>query len=165
MDLMVFRRAIINAQSGVAYEGWNLSFDGTKGSVIDTGVKLFTAENINRDFEVVIEDLYGSDPTNNTIVCAKYDSTAIGFLIRVNGASRTIYNGTISMKRNNHNNITIKRINSVIIIEGEIITNPEVKFTNAVHQHPLVLGCALQDDGTPMRYAKGTIGHIVVRWL
>lgn len=165
MDLMVFRRAIINAQSGVAYEGWNLSFDGTEDSVIDTRVKLFTAENINRDFEVVIEDLYGGDNSNKTIVCAKYDSTAIGFLIRLNSAGATIYNGTISMKTNNHNNITIKRINSIITIEGEIITNPKIKIINAVHQHPLVLGCALQDDGTPFRYSAGTIGHIVVRWL
>ena len=125
----------------------------------------FQKKNINRDFEVMIEDLYGGDPSNNTIVCAKYDSTAIGFLIRLNGAKATTYNGTINMKRDNYNNITIKRINGVITISGSEITNPKVKFTNAVHQHPLVLGCALQDDGTPFRYEAGTIGHITVKWL
>ena len=161
MDLMNIRRNLLLSQP--AYEAWNLTFDGT--NYIDTGVYLFSEKNINRDFEVMIEDLYGGDPSNNTIVCAKYDSTAIGFLIRLNGAKATTYNGTISMKRDNYNNITIKRINGVITISGSEITNPKVKFTNAVHQHPLVLGCALQDDGTPFRYEAGTIGHITVKWL
>ena len=162
MDLMNIRRNLLLSQP--AYEAKNLTFDGT--NYIDTGVYLFSEKNINRDFEVVIEDLYDRTKSNtNTIVCAKYNSTAIGFLIRLNGDVSTTYNGTIFMKQNNHNNITIKRVNGTITISGSEITNPKVKFTNAVHQHPLVLGCALQDDGTPFRYATGTIGHITVKWL
>lgn len=150
--------------TGVIYEAENLAFDGT--NYIDTGVYLFSEENINRDFEVVIEDLYGNYETGSrTIVCAKYDSEAIGFLIRLNDSTSITYNGTISMKASYNNNITIGRINGVITCEGSIINNPKVKFTNTVHNHPLVLGCALQDDGTPFRYATGTIGHIIVKWL
>ena len=148
----------------VVYEAENLTFDGT--NYIDTGVYLFSEKNINRDFEVVIEDLYGNYETGSvTIVCAKYDSKAIGFLIRLNDSTSITYNGTISMKASYNNNITIRRINGIITCEGSIINNPRVKFTNEVHQHPLVLGCALQDDGTPFRYATGTIGHITVKWL
>lgn len=155
----------LSDSANIAYEAENLTFDGT--NYIDTGVYLFSEENINRDFEVVIEDLYGSSNTyqHQTIVCAKYDSTAIGFLIRLNSQTSAQYNGTIGMKKDNHNNITIKRINGVITIDGEVITNPTVKFTNTIHNHPLVLGCALEDNGTPMRYATGTIGHITVKWL
>lgn len=163
MDLMNIRRNLLLSQP--AYEAKNLTFDGT--NYIDTGVYLFSEKNINRDFEVVIEDLYGRSTTKNeTIICAKYDSTAIGFLIRLNGAKGIQYNGSIFMNKNDHNNnITIKRINGVITISGIGISNPTVKFTNAIHQHPLVLGCALQDNGTPFRYITGTIGHITVKWL
>ena len=153
----------LSDSTNIAYEAENLTFDGT--NYIDTGVYLFSEKNIDRDFEVVIEDLYGSTTSNNTIVCAKYNSTAIGFLIRLYSIKDTSFNGTIFMKSNNHNNITIKRVNGVITIDGEIITNPTVQFTNTVHNHPLVLGCALQDNGTPYRYATGTIGHITVKWL
>ena len=153
----------LSDSANIAYEAENLIFDGT--NYIDTGVYLFSEKNINRDFEVVIEDLYGGNSSNNTIVCAKYNGTAIGFLIRLNSADYTRYNGTISMKINNHNNITIKRVNGIITMNGEVITNPTVQFTNTVHNHPLVLGCALQDNGTPYRYATGTIGHITVKWL
>ena len=154
----------LSDSANIAYEAENLTFDGT--NYIDTGVYLFSEENINRDFEVVIEDLYGNYETGSrTIVCAKYDSEAIGFLIRLNDSTSITYNGTISMKASYNNNITIRRINGDITCEGSIINNPRVKFTNEVHQHPLVLGCALQDDGTPYRYATGTIGHITVKWL
>ena len=41
MDLMNIRRNLLLSQP--AYEAWNLTFDGTANTVIDTGVYLFTS--------------------------------------------------------------------------------------------------------------------------
>lgn len=164
MDLMNIRRNLLLSQP--AYEAWNLTFDGTANSVIDTGIYLFNEENINRDFEVVIEGLHGNDVNGtNTVICAKYNDNAYGFLVRLNSSSSATYNGTISMKANYDNYLIVKRVNGNISISGDKITNPKVKFTNAVFNHPLVLGCAVDDDGTYYRYGHCTIQHIVVRWL
>lgn len=149
--------------SNIAYEAKNLTFDGT--NYINTGVYLFSEKNINRDFEVIIENLYGKGDSNNTIICAKHNGNAYGFFIRCNGSTNTTYKGTISVKKQYNNNIIVKRINGVISVSGNTITNPRVQFTNAVHNHPLVLGCAVEDDGSYYRYEQGTIGHIVIRWL
>ena len=149
----------------IAYEAWNLTFDGT--NYINTGVYLFTAENINRDFEVIIEGLNGEDTSgsSNTILCAKHNGQAYGFLIRLNGVNISTYNGTICMKINYDNHLTVRRVDGVISMSGDTITNPKVKFVNAAFGHPLVLGCAVNDDGTYYRYGHGTIQHIIVRWL
>lgn len=163
MDLMNIRRNLLLNQP--AYEAWNLSFDKTNNTVIDTGVYLFTAENINRDFEVIIENLYGKGNSTDTIVCAKHNGNAYGFFIRCSGSTNTTYKGTIFVKKQYNNNIIIRRINGVISVSGDTITNPKVQFTNAVHNHPLVLGCAVEDDGSYYRHEQGTLGHIVVRWL
>lgn len=151
--------------NNIAYEAKNLTFDGT--NYINTGVYLFTDENINRDFELVAEGINGSDTvaSSGTIICAKYNGKSYGFLVRLNGGSYTNYNGTISLKMNYDNSLIVRRVNGVISISGDQITNPKVKFTNTVFEHPLVLGCAVDDDGTYYRYGHGTIQHIVVRWL
>lgn len=167
MDLMNIRRGMLTGQrdKNIAYEAWNLSFDGT--NCINTGVYLFTDENINRDFELVAEGINGSDTvaSSGTIICAKHNGKSYGFLVRINSASFINYNGTISLKMNYDNSLIVRRVNGVISISGDKITNPKVQFTNAVFEHPLVLGCAVDDDGTYYRYGHGTIRHIVVRWL
>lgn len=173
MDLMEIRRRIILGQKKekIVYEAWDLSFTASNKQYIDTGVYLFTEENINKDFEVVIEGLCGTYSSQiNTIICAKHNGLAYGFLIRCSGLSDRDFSGTIHVEKSPYvNNIVIKRINGVLSVEGDKITNQTktelVPFNNTVHEHPLVLGCALQDDGTPYRYATGTINHIVVKWL
>lgn len=168
MDLMNARRSIIAGgyYKKNYYEAWNLSFVRSTPSYINTGVYLFTKENVDRDFEVEITDLYGSyTDSSETILCAKHDGNSYGFLIRINSSTSTKYNGTIAVKKEYNNSIVIRRINGVISVNGDKITNPTVEFTNAVHQWPLVLGCAVGDDGTYRRYGTGTIGHIVVRLL
>lgn len=164
-ELMNRRRMIMAAKDdSVLYEAFNLSFDGS--SYIDTGVYLFTQENINKDFEFIAEGISGARISQNTIVCAKHNGNAYGFLIRIDDGTSTAYNGTISVKSTpNVATVIVKRINGVITLSGTNITNPSVKFTNTAFNWPLVLGCAIDDNGTPFRYRAGNIEHIVVRWL
>jgi len=162
MDLR--RRIMMQRNPNILYEAWNLSFNGVD-KYIDTGVYLFTQENINRDFEFIAEgiDGAGSQP-NKTIICAKHNGNSYGFLVRIENTTKTEYNGTIYIWPS-PGSIVIRRINGVITVNGTNINNPTVQFTNAVFDWPLLLGCAIDDNGHRFRYRKGTIDHVCVRWL
>lgn len=159
------RREIIGMQEdfNILYEAYNLSFDGTASTIIKTGAYLFTTENINRDFEFIAENISGSTESNNTIICAKHNGKAYGFLVRIQDNSSTTYKGTIFV--NPGASITVKRINGVITLSGTNIANPNAQFINEIFNWPLVLGCAVDDEGHYFRYKAGTIGHVLVRWL
>ena len=165
---MLRRRQLMTMQksSNVLYEARNLSFNGTAATLIDTGVYLFTTNNINRDFEFIAEGILGPTPVNNgTIICAKYDKNAYGFLVRTTGGSSTQYAGTIAVTTNQKATVIVRRINGAITVTGENITNPGMKFKNVAFDWPLVLGCAVDNNGAYYRYAQGSIDHVVVKWL
>ena len=168
MDIMQRRAALIRSlkKDNVVYEAYNLSFDGTDSTMIDTGVYLFTQENINKDFEFIAEGIVGANIKDSTIICAKHNGNAYGFLVRTTANSTTTYKGTIFVKSTpNIAKVIIRRENGVITTSGENITNPNVSFVNNVFAWPLVLGCAIEDDGSHYRHATGTIEHVKVTWL
>lgn len=158
------RAALIRSlkRNNVAYEAYNLSFDGTASTVINTGLYLFTAENINRDFEFIAEGINGFSEANNTIVCAKHNGRAYGFLIRVQNSTVTQYNGTLYAWPVPAT-IVVRRINGQLSASG--MNNPTVSLTNDVFDWPLVLGCAIDDNGDLYRFKVGRIDHVKVTWL
>ena len=164
---MNLRRRLLMGKAGVAYEAWDLSFDASEYTYIDTGVYLFTQDNLNKDFEIIIDNLYAPSGQTRikTMVCAKDNVSSSGFLIRPTGDTETAYKGTIAMKAAYYNHITVRRIGGVLSAIGEVITNPGFAFKNESHEYPLILGCSFDDNGNRTRYITGTIGHIVVRWL
>lgn len=168
MGELIRRRGMIKKEdaSYVAYEAYNLSFDSSLSTYIDTGIYLFSPENIGRDFEFLAEDILGvAGATEQTIICSKQDSTSYGFLVRTTTRTDTAWNGTIHVMYGVDATVCVRRINGVITLSGEHINNPSVRIVNSAFNLPLVLGCALQDNGTPYRYASGTIGHVKVTWL
>lgn len=171
-SLQTYRRMIMQAIRGsIAYEARNLSFDGT--NYINTKLQLFSQENINRNFEVRIVGIQGDyqKSATETLVCAKENSQAIGFLIRPSGWTERKYNGTIYIKRSTPGTMVIRRVNGVLSCEGSNITNQPVPFAaNTVFDYPLIFGAALYvyysvDSIQPYRYCAGTIDYICVRWL
>ena len=166
---MLRRRQLMAMQkpSNILYEARNLSFDGTEATIIDTGVYLFTADNINRDFEFVAEGILGprNQDGNKTLICAKHNGNSTGFLVRTTGGTSTGWAGTIAVTPDQKATVIVRRINGKITLTGENITNPGMKFKNETFDWPLVLGCAVDDDGTYYRYAPGSIDHVMVKWL
>lgn len=161
---MARRRQLLMIPHGIIYEGFNLDFDGT--NYIDTGAYLFTEENINKDFEVIADGIVGLRSSENTIICAKHNGKRYGFLVRTNSSISTTYNGTICVTATpNRASIIVRRKNGVITVSGTNITNLGVKFINDAFDWPLVLGCAINDDGSYFRYATGTIDHVLVKWI
>lgn len=167
-ELMFRRRALMaqrQEQSNVLYEAYNLSFNGVN-DYIDTGVYLFTQENLNRDFEFIAEITPWSNTDNNaTIICAKHNGNNYGFLVRANGLEFKTYTGSVFVSKTDRSEVVIRRINGIFTLSGTNITNLGVSFVNNAFNWSLHLGCAIDDRGTRYRYAKGTIDHIIVRWL
>jgi hypothetical protein len=152
------------SNANILYEARNLSFDRT--NYIDTGVYLFSEENINKNFEFIATGINGTYVSNEaTIICAKHNGRALGFLVRIRDSNDSAYKGTIYVMPKRDNYLIIRRINGVLSVEGEMIKNRPSFNPNTVFNHPLVLGCALEDNGNPYRYGVGTIGHVLVRWL
>lgn len=168
-ELMYRRRILMSGEKeevdpSILYEAYNLSFNGS--NYIDTGVYLFTQENINKDFEFIAEGIVGPNGGNNTIICAKHNANSYGFLVRANNNTNTSYNGTVCVKSSpNSCTVIITRISGVITLTGTNLTNPKVKFTNSAFDWPVLLGCAMDDNGNLYRYATGTIKHVKIRWL
>lgn len=166
MTLMERRRALMSGKSNIAYEAYNIVTNGT--NYVNTGIKLFSAENINRDFEVSLIGIYGEivpNPTSNTFICAKHNTDSTGFLIRfAQNKPAQEYNGTMFLKNNVKVNVIFRRINGVITAEGPFL-NPKNRIVNAIHNLPLVIGCALQDNGIPYRFYAGSLDHIIIKWL
>lgn len=74
MDELIRRRGMIKKEdaSYVAYEAYNLSFNKSLSTYIDTGIYLFSPQNIGRDFEFLAEDIRGvAGVTEQTIICSK----------------------------------------------------------------------------------------------
>lgn len=155
---------IKSKQSSVLYEAYNLAFDGT--NYIDTGVYLFDDDVKTRDFEFVAEGIVGETANNESLIGCKHDKWRNGFVLRTRDNSSVQFPGTVFMKPNIMGTMIIKRINGHITLSGTNLTNPNVPFNDdGGHHWPLTLGCAIDDDGNPYRFAKGTIEHVVVRWL
>lgn len=161
---MARRRQLLMIPHGIIYEGFNLDFDGT--NYIDTGAYLFTEENVNRDFEFIAEGLSGqrSGSGTSTLICAKHNGQALGFLLRPYLSTSAAYHGILYYDPLLKPTIVIKRKNGVISYNDDVITNKGVIVDNGVFDWPLILGCAINDDGTYFRLAKGHIDHVLVKW-
>lgn len=171
MDMMEIRRtALLKSvkKEQIVYEAFNLSLDGTSSNAINTGVYLFTQENINKDFEITLTNTSGQyrAGNENSVICAKHDGNGFGFLVRSRTITENKYNGTIYIQENtNCNNLVIRRINGVITVEGDTVTNQPVPFINNVFEWPLYIGCSVDNNGNPYRFGICSIEHIVVKWL
>lgn len=165
-EFLTQRRQMLNKveNANIAYEASNLTFNGS--NYIDTGLYLFSEENVNKDFELVATGVNCKNNSTATVICAKLDGPAYGFLVRTNNVTSNSYKGTIQCKANFDVTVIVRRINGVLSVDGVGITNQPVPFNpNNVFNQPLVLGCALQANGSPYRYTTGKIDHIIVTWL
>lgn len=150
-----------------AYEASNLTFDGT--NYINTGVSLFSSENINRDFRITVDGItpntsQGTGGVAERCIIGSMSETSPypGFVVRAG-----ILNpgrGVISLTNNASSNLVIERISGVITVTGAEKYNAGTYTT--VFDIPVTLGCELNSDGvTPFRYMGGTIDHIKIQWL
>ena len=158
------RRAMMleSSDKSVLYEAYNLVFTGS--NYIDTGIKLFSEENIGRDFELYADLVTGAGDTSSSVItCKKEGGATCGFVVR-NDQKPASWAGNVMLYTNAATTITIRRVSGVYTLEGRVYAS-NFPPDNIAHDMPLVLGCALDANGNPYRYAYATINHIIVRWL
>ena len=143
---------------------------------INTGLNLFTSENIDKDFEVsfAIDSIEPLSENQIVLVNGKDEGNAPsypGFVYRIytDGSIRFDAKGGSgngnSTKKENVQTVKISRVNKTMYLS---INNGEEKqvydFTNFTNYHnvPLTIGAALK-NGTPIRLFKGTLSNIVVK--
>jgi len=161
-DILVTATAVLPA-----YEASNLTFDGT--NYINTGVSLFSSENINRDFRITVDGITPNtsqgtgNATERCIIGSMLETSPYpGFVVRAGIANPG--RGVISLTNNASSNLVIERISGVITVTGAEKYNAGTY--NTAIDTPVTLGCELQSDGvTPFRYMGGTIDHIKIQWL
>lgn len=143
----------------IAYEAWNLSFDGT--NYVDTGVYLYSADNINRDFEILLEKLAGQNGHNDCILNSMYENLPYpGFVVRALGGA-----GCIARSPNQScEYLRIRRISGNIIVESDVSWSKNA-IKSAVFNIPVTLGAGMDSQGNPWRYSVCTIQHVLIKWL
>lgn len=156
------------------YPGNNV-FDGT--NYIDTGIKLFSQENISKNFEISFE-------INNLVYTEQYatimsamnekSSPWPGIVYRLKDANNYhfIINATNSTKRETTfsttgiNKITIKRVNNIVYLKKNDGGNTKILDTSSMLGNsfdvPLTFGASLDENLNPFRYFQGTISNIKI---
>lgn len=168
----------LDGDERTVYQANGMIFDGT--NYINTGVCLFSEENINKDFDIefTIDYIERNDQIDqDTILNAKYEKEQEkypGFVVRklrgdlekteisARGLSRNqkiYYHGAWEGKK-----ITISRINNTIYYSMgngsriELYTQDAYKY----HNTPVTFGCGLDGDGNPWRYWKGQLSNMSI---
>ena len=171
----------------IVYQAEDLEFKDS--SYLDTGVMVFSEENINKDFKIIFRDMYidrVTSTSDNTFFSNKLEvSPYPGFAMRPNGASASA-TGRISVQgKVNYPCILIQRMSGVISVgavwevpvSSAMLTNNS-KAQNApnpvffgignqtpcsrVHDTTITLGCAKDSNGNYYRFCSGSIGSFIV---
>ena len=153
----------------------SIEFNGQ--NYIDTGLKLFSADNKNKNFEIDFEiSSLDENSDLNTILNSMEESSSPwpGFVVRFSGSDNIIIKGNAtkeikkedSFNKNSVNKVKIKRVGKkiyYIINDGEQVELLDYSDYTRTFETSLMFGCSLDENGTPRRYFKGTLSNINVR--
>ncbi len=148
-----------------------LIFDGT--NYIDTGIYLFSEENIRKNFEIYFEIDEVISPFNSqgTLINAMSEiSPYPGFVFRhMPNNTQFEYNSpAITTKTYNINStqrVLFKRINDIYYIkinDDNLVELGEYK-TGTTFDVPVTIGASLDANGNPWRYFKGKLTNVYIK--
>ncbi len=155
-----------------------IMFDGT--NYIDTGLNLFSAENINKDFDISLTiDALSNNSNQATLINAKDESQNNvwpGFAYRL--SSGTKYELTARWPGQSQGSafdssatprtVSIKRRNGIIYYsysgspDAKLIETPAQSLTNPFSSN-LTFGASTNSSGQPFRYFSGIVSNISVQ--
>ena len=169
IDDVVISGALVNRHYN------QLVFDGT--NYINTGIYLFSAENINKNFEISF-DIVSRDTTDNlaTIVSCMDESGSPwpGIVYRVQSETLDEFSANTTTllgvenryNKSNINKVTIKKLDGFLYINFNDGQDEQLldmsTFTQPINV-PLTIGATLDRNGNPWRYFKGTISNIDIK--
>ena len=148
-------------------------FDGT--NYIDTGVYLFSEENINKDFDISFEIKKRDTTTNlSTMVSAmdETDSPWPGIVYRVRSGNEDQFganaSSTTKIEKNyqkiNVDKVSIKRVNNIVYISFNNGFDTRLLDVSSMLSNPfdipVTFGSSIDANGNPFRYFTGTLSNI-----
>ncbi|MCR5185610.1 MAG: InlB B-repeat-containing protein [Clostridia bacterium] len=164
-------------------EDINYSYPGdyefTGSNYINTGISLFSEENINRNFEVSFEIKQRNTSTKQATILSAMDETGIpwpGIVYRIlDGTSEELganvteqIKSQKSYKRANIQKVSIKRVNGILYVNiNDTVDTQFLDMTTLTtpFDSPLVFGASLNRHGNPQRYFKGTLSNMDIKFF
>ena len=155
-----------------------IEFNGT--NYIDTGINLFSATNINKDFDISLTiDKLGGNTSQATLINLKDESQnnvwpGVAYRLKSNNnfeftarwPGKT--NASAEDRTTPPKQISISRRNGIIYYSinndtpSKLIETPPSSLTTPFNQN-LTFGSSLNSSGTPFRFFNGIISNISVR--
>lgn len=158
----------------ITYQGTNLTFNGTSSTFIDTGIKLLSSSAVKKNFKIVIKDLYqeyNSQSLYETMICCEYEDGGVRPGFRAGFGTGALANSSdIIYARGSYiDELVISYIDSVPYVGcanktlGHHLDIYIPDFNHVLtNETNLVIGGATNSGGTGFRFAKGSIGSIIV---
>ena len=153
----------------------------TGSNYIDTGLNLFSAANINKDFDIslTVDTIDATSESQATLINAKdetQNNVWPGFAYRLNSSKKFELtskwpgqkDGKITDPNSTPKTITIKRRNGIIYYslngaaEAKLISTPAASLNNPFVPN-LTFGASLNSSGSPFRFFKGYVSNISVQ--
>ncbi len=160
------------------YFGKDLVFDGT--NYVDTGIKLFSEENRNKNFQIKFKfkDIPPEYNSLDTIINAMYEvssksypgwvfrrsgSTGLQWVFTYSTAVNGLYN-IMSLDSNEYNDqpIILARVGNKYYFNTEGFYEEYTEYECEPYDTPVTLGCSLDANQSPYRYCKVTIPMIQI---
>ena len=147
-----------------------LIFDGT--NYIDTGIYLFSEENINKNFEISfdITNIESTQTSQATLINSMEEiSPYPGFVIRHSGNTTIEFNSPSignksGINTNTLNKLLLKRYNDIyyIKINEDNLIKLGKQEVQTIFDVPLTIGASLDSDKNPWRFFKGTLSNVKI---
>lgn len=160
------------------YTANSITFDGKYTSIVDTGVYLFSQQNIHKNFEIYFEiDNIGTNTNQATLLNSKDESGAPypGFVFRID-QSKLMLKADSTANNTNRDDRALNSVQKIRIIRINDITyysiNDEdytvlMDFSNIVRTFnaPVAIGGIIRPNASRERGFKGTLSNIVVKFI
>ena len=158
--------------------------DFSENYMIDTGIKLFSEENRNKDFIIKFTiDEFGDNVANDTLVNSRReDGTSLypGFAFRCSGTDKYQFGLNVNSSKKStftytknellHNETIISKINNVVYIQAaggaremviDLKTTDTTQFYSELADTVLTLGAAFR-NGTEQGYFNGKVSNVQI---
>lgn len=175
-DLILYAQWLRNPIT--EYTADSLTFNGSIDSIVDTGMYLFSNENIHKNFEIYFEvDSINANNSKQATIMNTKDETGTpypGIVCRIDTnlvlkADSTATNSKrVDKKVEEFYKLRVIRINDITYYSINDADYAQLMdFSNIVRTFnaPVALGGVVKPDGARLRAFRGTLSNIVVRFI
>ena len=156
-----------------SYEG-EIEFTGS--NYIDTGIRLFTDQTVDKDFDISFEIVQRVSTGGQATIMSAMDETGSpwpGIVYRIKSSTYDEISANVNASAkieidypNDINKVLLKRRNGILYVsfnDGEDEQLLDMTAFDKTFDVPLTFGCNLNGSGKPQRYFKGTLKNMNIK--